>query len=414
MSNPRSSIEHVLHGHTRAICDINFSAHHPDILATCSVDSFVHCWDIRSPSRPALSFCDWVAGATQVKWNRQDSHLLASSHDKKLRIWDDRKGAYPLRTIEAHSTKIYGVDWNRNHADSLITCSLDKTIKFWNIKTSKDEPEQVIRTAFPVWRARYTPFGSGLLAMPQRGNNDLHLYQRRSPIEQDEWGDSIPVHRFHGHEDQVKEFLWRSRGAIAESRDHRQFQLVSWGKDKVLRLHRLEKQVLKGVDYEEGQEFHVKINFTRKNAVYKSFRNPAENVTLDDQGKWPYTGPRYPTGMCAPRSNQPCGAPLIGHGIFTVEAADPTITKQDKTLQDIDPITWIKGVKIDNRTSPPSVLEIPLNDGLEYTQSSVETSSDEDDEEQKSANDNSHTTANAQYNVPLPKACGALCRMTVG
>ena len=72
MRNTRSSIEHVLHAHTRAITDINFSAHHLDILATCAVDSFVHCWDIRHPARPAISFCDWFAGATQV------SHMCPS------------------------------------------------------------------------------------------------------------------------------------------------------------------------------------------------------------------------------------------------------------------------------------------------------------------------------------------------
>ena len=86
MVNAKSAVEHVLHAHSRAITDINFSAHHPDILATCAVDSFIHCWDLRHPARPAMTFCDWFAGATQVKWNRQDSHILASSHDKFLRI----------------------------------------------------------------------------------------------------------------------------------------------------------------------------------------------------------------------------------------------------------------------------------------------------------------------------------------
>src|SRR5277367_3833167 len=81
MSSVYDSIEHVLHGHTRAITDINFSAHEPDILATCAVDSFVHCWDMRTPSRPAITFCDWFAGATQVKFNRVDAHVIASSHD---------------------------------------------------------------------------------------------------------------------------------------------------------------------------------------------------------------------------------------------------------------------------------------------------------------------------------------------
>jgi hypothetical protein len=126
----QGSIEHTLQAHTRAITDINFSAHHPDILATCAVDGYVHCWDLRRPRQPVLTFCDWFAGATQVKYNRQDSHILASSHDRWLRIWDDRKGAAPLRSINAHESKIYGVDWNRTRATGVVTCSLDKSIKF--------------------------------------------------------------------------------------------------------------------------------------------------------------------------------------------------------------------------------------------------------------------------------------------
>jgi WD40 repeat protein len=66
------AVDFVLHGHTRAITDINFSAHDPNVLATCAVDSFVHIWDLNSPQRPAISLSDWFAGATQVKWSRQD------------------------------------------------------------------------------------------------------------------------------------------------------------------------------------------------------------------------------------------------------------------------------------------------------------------------------------------------------
>ena len=89
--SPHAPIEHILHAHSRAITDINFSAHHPDLLATCAVDSFVHCWDLRHPAKPAMTFADWNAGATQVKWNRQDAHIIASSHDKFLKIWGRSK-----------------------------------------------------------------------------------------------------------------------------------------------------------------------------------------------------------------------------------------------------------------------------------------------------------------------------------
>ena len=274
-----SSIEFVLHAHTRAITDINFSAHDPDILATCAVDSFVHCWDLRTPRQPVATFCDWFAGATQVKWNRQDSHIIASSHDRCLRIWDNRKGAVPVRSIEAHETKIYGVDWNRTRPSAVVTCSLDKTIKFWDYKNLEDVPERIIRTPFPVWRARHTPFGWGICAMPQRGSNDLHLYDRRVQGSTAE-GDTIPpVEKFEGHRDQVKEFLWRPRGNILDGTDHREFQLVSWSTDRDLRLHRVDEETLEKVGFKKGAPVLRQYNYTRKNATYRTFHD--EILSID-------------------------------------------------------------------------------------------------------------------------------------
>lgn len=31
-----------------------------------------------------------TAGATQVKWNRRQPHLIASAHDNRVLIWDER------------------------------------------------------------------------------------------------------------------------------------------------------------------------------------------------------------------------------------------------------------------------------------------------------------------------------------
>ena len=287
----QGAIEHTLHGHTRAITDINFSAHHADMLATCAVDGYVHCWDLRRPRQAVLTFCDWFAGATQVKYNRQDSHILASSHDRWLRIWDDRKGAAPLRSINAHESKIYGVDWNRTRATGVVTCSLDKSIKFWDYGNDVDEPERIIRTDFPVWRARHTPFGWGLLAMPQDTPGNLHLYERRLKEGEEHDYAAPTVMAFTGHGNhKVKEFLWRSRGGIADGVDNREFQLVSWGEDNHLRLQHVDPKILEGVGYVKGSEVRRKLNVTRKGAVYKTFRT-VENINGEKKSAT-ITGPR--------------------------------------------------------------------------------------------------------------------------
>ncbi|KAL9586654.1 MAG: hypothetical protein Q9203_003792 [Teloschistes exilis] len=363
MRDSRASIEHYLHGHSRAITDINFSAHHPDFLATCAVDSYVHCWDLRNPSRAAVTFCDWYAGATQVKWNRQDSHILASSHNKYLRIWDDRKGTSPLRSIEAHATKIYGVDWNRTETNSVATCSLDKTIKFWDYTSDSDKPERTIRTPFPVWRARHTPFGSGLLAMPQREDFDLHLYDRR-PCEQSQEPHSMPmVHRFDSHEGQVKEFLWRARGSIEDSKDSRDFQLVSWGSDRVLRLHRVDQEVLGKVGYIRGQRVKRTIPFTRKHAVYRSFRVDPFIATRDAAGLDqryihdldPFDNPGFPGLANAGMSMNS----MSRSGIWASgdSRSVSMVGRKHRTHGGSDAISWMRGVKIGKRETAQAGFE---------------------------------------------------------
>ncbi|KAL6243205.1 hypothetical protein RBB50_009756 [Rhinocladiella similis] len=350
----QDSIEFVLHGHTRAITDINFSAHNPDVLATCAVDSFVHCWDLRAPLRPANSFSDWFAGATQVKWSRQDEHVVASSHDKFLHIWDVRHGAYPVRTIQAHGTKIYGVDWNRHHENKIVTCSLDRTIKFWDLDIQDNTPERTIETPFPVWRARHTPFGWGLLAMPQRGNSDLHLYDRRAVNGVWESGRVRPVATFSGHEGQVKEFLWRSRGGVDNNVDERDFQLVSWGTDRELRLHALDPEVYADIGYEKGKSRVQRLNFTRRGAVYRTFRDePGDAESPIEQTPRSEMFPRHSHIMqFRPRSSTSVGMNMMPVSQFRgwVQGGRQTqrsgMQGRGNNRQSADPIAWLKNVKI--------------------------------------------------------------------
>ncbi|KAI1329972.1 hypothetical protein F5Y16DRAFT_364573 [Xylariaceae sp. FL0255] len=268
------AIEHSLQGHSRAITDINFSAHHPDILATCAVDGFVHSWDLRKPKVPVLSFCDWDAGATQVKFNRQNPNIVASSHDRWLRIWDDRNPSAPLKSITAHTSKIYGLDWDRADSTKVATCSLDKSIKFWDYATSEEheEPKRMIKTDFPVWRARHTPFGWGVLAMPQNDPGNLYMYDIRRSQEESVNNTVDPVAVFPGHgSHKVKEFLWRPRGNVNDGLDFRDFQLVSWGEDNELRLHKMDTHALESVGHVKGNQAR-NISITRRGATYKSFR----------------------------------------------------------------------------------------------------------------------------------------------
>lgn len=282
-----SSISHVLHAHTRAITDINWSPFHPDILASCGIDTWTWAWDLRDPNKPKQGYSAWNAAMTQVKWNRATQHRLATSCDNKVLIWDDRKGTLPLATIEAHENKIYGVDWSRDVSvgmSRLVTCSLDGSVKWWDLDCPAaqhaianrqliTEAETTILTDTPVWRARHLPFGQGVMTLPQRGDTSLSMW---SKSETDE-----PVHRFNGHRDLVKEYLFRTRGGEDSSSDQRKFQLITWSKDQTLRLWPITDDMLLSVGHKRGAPINVRQ--TRLHAPNISYRNPS--IATEEDGR---------------------------------------------------------------------------------------------------------------------------------
>lgn len=220
---------HSLRAHTRVITDLNWHQSNPNLLASCSVDTFIHIWDMRDPRRPASSLSA-IAEASQVRWNRISSNLLATAHDGDVKLWDQRKGSAPVQYIAAHLSKIYGLDWSQQSETQLATSSQDNTIKFFDTNNPR-KAEFVLTTNAPVWRARYTPFGNGLVTVvvPQlrRGENSLFLWNTTSR--------ATPVHTFVGHRDVVLEFEWRKQRP-----GENDFQLVTWSKDQTLLVWRIE------------------------------------------------------------------------------------------------------------------------------------------------------------------------------
>ncbi|KAF9208986.1 hypothetical protein BGZ49_006843 [Haplosporangium sp. Z 27] len=336
--NVTRTVELILNAHSRAITDINWSPFHPDLLATCSVDTFVHVWDLRTPKKPVNSFCAWTAAATVVKFNRMDEYLLASAHDTNLEVWDTRKGSSPFNTIPAHKQKINGIDWSRKHRNHIITCSLDKAIRFWDID-DPSKPHNEIVTKSSVWRARHTPFGHGILTMPQRTETALSLWNRERPSE--------PVYKFEGHTDTVKEFVWRIRDS-ADTTDHRAFQLVTWSKDQHLRLWPISEKMLEAMDHKPTNSIDIAPYPPSYENI--SFRDPPPQHTTATPSRALSTlrvlaGNRLSTmtPFRTSMSSRSMG-PLENQGGFFRERKGPS------------PLVWMQGVRM---VKPSGELEIP-------------------------------------------------------
>lgn len=311
-----SSIEHLLNAHTRAITDINWSPFHPEVLASCSVDTWTWIWDLRMANsgsgRPAQGYSSWNASMTQVKWNRGIEHRIAASCDDKVLIWDDRFGALPLVTLETRQSKIYGLDWSlpgNERNNRLMTCSLDGTIKFWDLDSPSsrrvaahyariDQPESTIETLQPVWRARHLPFGHGAISVAQRGDTAATLWA---------YGSQEPVCRFEGHTDLVKEFVIRSRSGSNANLDDRTFQLVTWSKDQTLRLWPISADVMRALGHIQGAPMH---HILTESAVAPDSTRPSTSARSTAStafaGAVPVSTARsLPTAACTTASRAP-------------------------------------------------------------------------------------------------------------
>ena len=287
------------------------------------------------------SFRDWDAGALQVKWNRVDENILASSHDRSLHIWDLRKGVSPVKTILAHDRSIRGLDWNRTRRTGIVTCSLDKTVKFWDYSRS-DKPERVLLTNTPVWRARHTPFGWGLMTMPKRGDTTIYLWDRRTV----EDGPSEPVAAFSGHKELVQEFLWRSKGGEDEhGNDARQFQLVTYSEDHQVKLWPIKDETLVAVGHQKNKP--IRFRLTRKGADDKTFRKePPANL---EHERFSALNPPLATFASKPGKHAAAWKrKAMGMGYMTSAA-----NKRDGTKRSVS--DWIKGVQIEPENTDLSI-----------------------------------------------------------
>lgn len=246
-SSPQPPLLATLRAHTRPVSDVAWSPAEPWVLATSAADAKTHLWDLRTPASPVLTLggASFTASACQaVAWNRVSATSVATAHDGDVRIWDTRASdRAPAVAITAHMQKIYGLDWHPTRADELVTCSEDKSVKFWDVSQPR-VCQGLLATGAPVWRVQYTPFGDGLVTSAHRHDTSVRLWAIAHATGSNATIAVDAVHTFAGHSDLVKGFGWRARPGVGV------FQLVSYAKNQELRLWRVDTPQLEACGYD--------------------------------------------------------------------------------------------------------------------------------------------------------------------
>ncbi|KAJ8114157.1 hypothetical protein ONZ43_g4968 [Nemania bipapillata] len=192
--------------------------------------------------------------------------------------------------------------------------------------------------------------------MPQNDPGNLYLYDLRrgedTPLD-----DLVkPAHVFSGHGGhKAKEFLWRTRGGVSDGIDNRDFQLVSWGEDNELRLHKAGSDILQLVGHTKGGEAR-KIPITRKGAAYKTYRaiddhSPKERRTASMSDPRPNSrGSQYRrSALTLGMQTMSAHIPKPGKSSWKGQSmkARPITTKG--TDRHFDQLGWMKGITMNKR-----------------------------------------------------------------
>lgn len=242
-----------------------------------------------------------------------------------------------------------------------MTCSLDKTIKTWDINSSNSEPSSCIRTTYPVWRARNLPFGEGILSLPQRGVTTLEMYAKSKT--------QNLVETFEGHSDVVKEFVWR-KGKQDD------FQLITWSKDRTLRFWPIDQEVMQKVGHTTEvmrgrpklpyNEAETTDTFSLAPDVDQQDYFPTLSVPLglrsilaEVKAPHPPQAIPQPTANASPSHTEHADATptLTNKPMISARSTGGTMSKGNtgpKSVAHVDPLAWISNVKVGSKRGSSS------------------------------------------------------------
>uniref|UniRef100_A0A0A9YPZ5 GATOR2 complex protein WDR24 n=1 Tax=Lygus hesperus TaxID=30085 RepID=A0A0A9YPZ5_LYGHE len=216
----RSKQEHVFIEHNRTVNKVSFNPVEPTWLISGSQDGTMRTFDLRTKTATNV-FHSNTESVRDVQFNPNCHALFASvSENGNVQTWDMRKPDKCVLQFTAHSGPIFACDW---HPESLwlATASRDKTIKVWDMSSSKPTMEQTINTIASVGRVKWRPQHKYHIAsVALVVDCSVNVWDIRRPY--------IPYVAFTNHKDVATGIAWRGdpNVCLTTSRDCTLYQHV--------------------------------------------------------------------------------------------------------------------------------------------------------------------------------------------
>ncbi|XP_022917684.1 GATOR2 complex protein WDR24 isoform X2 [Onthophagus taurus] len=205
--------------HKRTVNKVNFHASEPNRLISGSQDGTMRYFDIRTKSAVAIFYSN-TESVRDVQFSpHAPATFAAVSENGNVQIWDVRRHDKYQQQFTAHSGPVFACDW---HPDTswLATASRDKTIKVWDLGSSKTTLEYTIHTIASIGHIKWRPqrkyhIASCALVI----DCSVNIWDVRRPY--------IPFAAFNEHKDIPSGVVWRGDPQI----------FLSTGRDCTLYQH---------------------------------------------------------------------------------------------------------------------------------------------------------------------------------
>lgn len=197
----------------------------PNFISTISGSGKVYVYNTGLETKEApLVLNHHTENGYGVSWNRfVKGHLLTSSDDKTVALWDISKPDAPQHVLRSHTDIVNDVQWHNRDGNLFGSVSEDKTIHLYDTR-SLPNPTNIIQRHAAVNTIAFSNHSSNLFSVGL-DDSTIELFDIRNPQQK--------LHTIMGHSESITSLEWdpHNDGILASGSQDR--RVILWDIKKI-------------------------------------------------------------------------------------------------------------------------------------------------------------------------------------